>query len=74
MSAEGTTQGDPVAMPIYAIATIPLILMIVAITEKLPGSKTKTEAYADDLSAAGTLKNLKVWWQKLCELGPLFGY
>ena len=74
LSAEGTTQGDPVAMPIYAIAIIPLILMILETTDDLSGSRTKTEGYADDLSAAGNSRNLKIWWQKLCEIGPLFGY
>ena len=28
-SCEGTTQGDPAAMAIYAIATIPLLLMLI---------------------------------------------
>ena len=59
-SAEGTTQGDPMAMAIYAVAIIPLLLMVLQITDQLPG-KTKSEAYADDFTAAGSLENLKLW-------------
>ena len=73
-SAEGTTQGDPVAMAVYATAIIPLILMVLEITDKLPNSITKCEAYADDIAAGGTLENLLEWWKAICELGPLFGY
>ena len=72
-SAEGTTQGDPMAMAIYAVAIIPLLLMVLQITDQLPG-KTKSEAYADDFTAAGSLENLKLWWTHLSRLGPLFGY
>ena len=31
-------------------------------------------AYADDFTAGGTVKDLKYWWERLCELGPKFGY
>ena len=68
-SSEGTTQGDPASMAIYAIAIIPLILMLLEIS--LP---VKSAAYADDLTSAGALKNLKNWWTNLLDLGPKFGY
>ena len=73
-SSEGTTQGDPIAMAVYAIAIIPLILMIIEAMCKMPEKNSKTVAYADDFSAAGTLKNLRSWWDVLCQLGPKFGY
>ena len=72
-SCEGTTQGDPIAMAVYAIAIIPMILMIVDITSKIDDS-TKTAAYADDVTAAGKIIQLKNWWKTLCILGPKFGY
>ena len=59
-------------MGVYAIAIIPMILMIVDITRKIDDS-TKTAAY-DDVSAAGKIIQLKNWWKKLCILGPKFGY
>jgi len=61
LSQEGTTQGDPVAMAVYAVAVIPLLLMIIEITSKLPGKQIRTEAYADDFSLAGSINNIKIW-------------
>ena len=52
-SQEGTTQGDPLAMSMYALATIPLI-------KKLKGS-SKQIWYADDAAAAGKIADLRVW-------------
>ena len=73
-SCEGKTQGDPAAMAIYAIAIIPLLLMLVDQAEQLPGKKTKSVAYADDFTGAGSIKNLLHWWNTLITLDPLFGY
>ena len=41
-------------MAVYAIAIIPMILMIVDITSKIDDS-TKAAAYADDFTAAGKI-------------------
>ena len=70
---EGTTQGDPAVMAIYAIAIIPIILMLVAEANQVDNT-TKTAAYADDLTAAGTTMRLRNWWEKLCRLGPKFSH
>ena len=72
-SCEGTTQGDPIAMAVYAITIIAMIPMIVDITSKIDDS-VKTAAYAEDVTAAGKIIQLKNWWKTLCMLGPKFGY
>ena len=66
LSQEGTTQGDPLAMPMYALATIPLI-------KKLDG-QCKQIWYADDAAAVGKITDLRDWWDKLTTLGPRYGY
>ena len=60
-------------MAVYAIAIVPMILLIVDITSKTDDS-TKTAAYADDDTAAGKIIQLKNWWKTLYMLGPEFGY
>ena len=65
-SKEGTTQGDPLAMPMYAIATAPLI-------QKLNADVTQIW-YADDASGVGRLPCLRRWWDQMNSLGPGFGY
>ena len=67
-SEEGTTQGDPLAMPFYALATIPLIKIQAKISD------TKQIWYADDSTAAGTLEGLQNWWYSTSTNGPSFGY
>ena len=65
-SREGTTQGDPLAMPMYAIGTLPLI-------RQLP-SESRSVWFADDATAGGKLDNLKIWWDSVRNIGPKFGY
>ena len=65
-SREGVTQGDPLSMLFYAVAILPLI-------ESLSDG-TIQSWYADDSSCVANLKDLRVWFDKLCDLGPDYGY
>ena len=66
LSQEGTTQGDPLAMPMYVLATVPLI-------RSLPETVTQVW-YADDATALGTISHLREWWDTIFENGKKFGY
>ena len=68
-SLEGTTQGDPLAMAIYALATLPLINRA-----KLSAGNATQCWFADDAGAGGKLQDLFNWWCVLAEKGPLYGY
>ena len=54
-SSEGTTQGDQRAMAVSAIATIPLLLMILEIPSNDSTDSSKVVAYADDFIAVGSI-------------------
>ncbi len=67
LSREGTTQGDPLAMTMYALAMVPLITAI----------QTDNAAqvwFADDATSAGRLLRLRAWWDALISKGPSYGY
>ena len=68
-STEGTTQGDPLAMAMYALAITPLI-------HQLRSSCPCVQQvwFADDATGSSTCSNLKSWWNKLSSYGPAFGY
>ena len=66
-SAEGTTQGDPTAMPIYALGSLPLFNITTT-------DNTKYSAYANDIICVGKLKHILTWWNKLNTFGPKIGY
>ena len=66
-SQEGKTQGDLAAMPVYALATVPLLVSVST-------DDTKQAAYADDLISAGQLQPLLNWWEYLLKVAPTAGY
>ena len=67
-SQEGTTQGDLLAMAMYAIAMLPLIHHLVE------SASVRLVWFAGDATAGGQLHHVKEWWDKLGEIGPDFGY
>ena len=67
LSQEGTTQGDPLAMAMYALATIPLITKITA-------NGCKQICYADDAASGRKLFLIRKWWQQIIDIGPKYGY
>ena len=66
---EGTTQGVPTAMATYAIGLTPLLDDLQRF-----GNETKHVAFADDLTGAGKLIQIKSWWDHLQTMGPKYGY
>lgn len=69
-SSEGTTQGDPTAMSIYALGITPLLASI----RPEPDPDIRHVAFADDLGGAGKFRKMKYWWDKVVEVGPKLGY
>ena len=67
-STEGTTQGDPLAMAMYALAITPLIDQL-----KTSCPEVHQAWFADDATGASTCEGLRSWWNKLTDRGPSFG-
>ena len=68
-SAEGTTQGDALAMQFYGLSTKPIMLA-------LDFNRTQVHQVwlADDATGAGTLRKLKLWWNSISFEGKKYGY
>ena len=62
-SEEGTAQGDPLAIPMYALDFLPLINCIFGDLMQV--------WYADDATVCGSFR---FWWKKLIQFGADFGY
>ena len=69
LSREGTTQGDPLSMPFYALALLPLLSHL-----KKEHPAVRQAWLADDSAAAGRLEELRKWWDTLCTIGRKYGY
>ena len=64
-SLEGTTQGDPLAMAMYALGVTPLIQQMGHI------NSTRQIWYVDDSTTCGSVEGLLSWWNALIDIGPL---
>ena len=70
-SEEGFTQGDPIAMQCFGISMRPLSDRLAQATDP---QKCRQVLYADDLTGAGVLSELRTWWDCVCKDGPKYGY
>ena len=68
LSKEGTTQGDPLAMPWYSMNTN---ILITALKNSVP--QARQVWLADDASAGGKLDDLNTWYDELVDKGEKFG-
>ena len=69
LSTEGTCQGDPLAMALYAVSIMPLIRRL-----QNANSEVTQAWYADDDAAGGTVMALSQYWSDIQRTGPDFGY
>ena len=73
LSKEETTQGDPTSMGTYALGMTPLLHFLhelILINEH----RTKEVAFADDLTVAEKIKEIKQYWEPLLQVDPKYGY
>ena len=65
-SKEGTTQGNPLAMPMYALGILPLFQRL--------STAAKQVWFADDGTAGGKLNQIRLWGSLLNTIGLEYGY
>ena len=68
-SSEGITQGDPLAMAMYALAVTPLICKL-----RSEDTTVKQVWFVDDSSGGVKILDLRRWWQCLKSIGTQMGY
>jgi len=67
MFEAGTTQGDPLAMPMNT-------LMVVPLTNNMSDDFIKQVWYTNNATACGCLSDLQCWWDHLVSTGPSYAY
>src|SRR5690349_10705854 len=65
-SMEGTTQGCPLAMAMYAIGLVPLVQRLLLTCNQV--------WFADDATGCDDFAKLRLWFDSLVKIGPLYGY
>ena len=65
-SREGTTQGCPLAMAMYALALVPLSRHLQPMCKQV--------WYADDATGCDKLEKMRKWFDELRKVGPSYGY
>ena len=73
LSKEGKTQGDPTSMGDYALGILPMLHSFLDFV-LASDFQTRKVAFADDLTVAGKLADIKRFWDKLSTIGPKYGY
>jgi hypothetical protein len=68
-SQDGVTQGDALAMAAYGMGLLPLIRRL---KEEFP--TVRQPWYADDAGAGGNFQDLRIFFWRLQEIGPAYGY
>ena len=63
LSKKGSTQGDPLAMAMYALGVTPLIKAVCS-------TGVKQVWFADVALAGGHISQLQSWWDRLAAVGP----
>ena len=69
LSEEGTTQGDHLSMPFYALATLPLVKHLQSLHPAV-----RQAWLPDDSAGACRLRALRQWCDTLCDVGAQYGY
>ena len=69
LSQEGTTQGDPLAMPWYSVNATIMIQSLRTYTLNV-----KQVWLADDSAGGGRIVPLYNWYKHLCQEGKKYGY
>ena len=73
-SNEGTIQGGPIAMGIYALGLMPLLTsLLTSIISSNTGNLIQV-AFADDLTGMGKIHRLIEWWKNVLHYGPYLGF